>query len=566
MSDHDPRLLDLLYGELPPDEARALEAEIAGDASASELLAGWQAVRSAVADLPVPEPDPQVHYTVLRAAREAVAPAQPTGFWAWLSRLAVSPAFAGVAVLCLAVGGVYFMQLKSDDSSARFDEIASASSSASDAPAPTTKPKPLAATQEKAGDPADGAKADRAKVVDEEIAGNRAEAPRAAEPKTADEGQDGDTFSGVVAPGTKAAKDVDQAADMRAVELKDAIKRKGAMDRKRARPKAARRATRPQAKKRKAAERRATERGRVENKKRAPIAEEPTVAKKPAPVAKESAERRADAAAAESFESRKNEEVAFAPPPPAEAAPQPAQLPVPVQPAKAPSAQPVADTGVAVDEEEERRFAEGAARDTVAKAPPAPPMADSPEAEQADKASEVARNAGPARARTAAAAPDVGGAARGGPVPQTVGGMTGGGVAEKLDADLAEDDALVQANQPAVPPDLQAARAARSRGDHRSAVSAYARYFSRHVGHPQFNRSLFEAAASHASLGQIDEAIRLYGRIPASAGALHVQAQGRIAALRASQRATGADADANDNSAGRVRPMPMPPPVDPPLR
>lgn len=558
MSDHDSRLLDLLYGELPPDEARALEAEIAGDASASELLAGWQAVRSAVTDLPVPEPDPQVHYTVLRAAREAVAPAQPTGFWAWLSRLAVSPAFAGVAVLCLAVGGVYFMQLKSDDSSARFDEIASASSSASDAPAPTTKPKPLAATQEKAGDPADGAKADRAKVLDEEIVGNRVEAPRAAEalPKTADEGQDGDTFSGVVAPGTKAAKDIDQAADMRAVELKDAIKRKGAMDRKRARPKAARRATRARAKKR-----RATERSRIENKKRAPIAEEPTVAKKPpAPVAKES-ERRA----AESFESRKNEEVAFAPPPPAEAAPQPAQVPVPVQPAKAPSAQPVADTGVAVDEEEER-FAEGAARDTVAKAPPAPPMADSAEAEQADKAPEVARNARPARARTAAAAPDVGRAARGGPVPQTVGGMTGGGVAEKLDGDLAEDDALIQANQPTVPPDLQAARAARSRGDHRSAVSAYARYFSRHVGHPQFNRSLFEAAASHAALGQIDEAIRLYGRIPASAGALHVQAQGRIAALRASQRATGADADTNDNSAGRVRPMPMPPPVDPPLR
>lgn len=124
---------------------------------------------------------------------------------------------------------------------------------------------------------------------------------------------------------------------------------------------------------------------------------------------------------------------------------------------------------------------------------------------------------------------------------------------------------------PAVPPELQAARAARSRGDHRSAVGAYTRYFERHRGHNEFSRSLFEAAASYEALGDVGKALRMYGLIPASAGSWYTRAQARIGALRAVRNTpppsnAGANADDGDDESNQVRPMPMPPEVDPPRR
>lgn len=124
--DFDPRLLDLLYGELTPDEAHAVEAELAQDADARQTMQGWRRVRAAVEDLPVPEPDPQVHYSILRAAREAVEPAKPKGIWAWLAGVALNPALAGVAVMALAVGSVVFLQLRDDAPDSALDEAARA--------------------------------------------------------------------------------------------------------------------------------------------------------------------------------------------------------------------------------------------------------------------------------------------------------------------------------------------------------------------------------------------------------------------------------------------------------
>ncbi len=107
--DLDTRILELLYEELPPEREAALRAQIEGDAELSARLRDWQGVRRVVADLPELEPDPQVHYDLLRAARAAVAEPESKGFFAWLESLLLSPALAGAAVLILGIGGTWLL-------------------------------------------------------------------------------------------------------------------------------------------------------------------------------------------------------------------------------------------------------------------------------------------------------------------------------------------------------------------------------------------------------------------------------------------------------------------------
>ncbi|MCA9525645.1 MAG: AAA family ATPase [Myxococcales bacterium] len=72
----DDKLLDLLYGEVLPEDAEALQALVNTDPVLRERLEAWTSVRRAMATLPEPEPDPQVHYNILRAARQQAAPAE----------------------------------------------------------------------------------------------------------------------------------------------------------------------------------------------------------------------------------------------------------------------------------------------------------------------------------------------------------------------------------------------------------------------------------------------------------------------------------------------------------
>ncbi len=102
----DDALLALLYDELPPAEAAALREKLAAESPESlERLAQWQAIRDVVAELPELEPDPQIHYDIIREARKAAdAASKPSGIWAWLEQLTLTPALAGLLLVVLAAG------------------------------------------------------------------------------------------------------------------------------------------------------------------------------------------------------------------------------------------------------------------------------------------------------------------------------------------------------------------------------------------------------------------------------------------------------------------------------
>lgn len=102
----DDALLSLLYDELPPPDAEALRARLAReDPESLERLQQWQAIRAAVAELPEVEPDPQMHYDLVREARKAVAPEEkPSRLMAWLQQLTLAPALAGLLLMVLAAG------------------------------------------------------------------------------------------------------------------------------------------------------------------------------------------------------------------------------------------------------------------------------------------------------------------------------------------------------------------------------------------------------------------------------------------------------------------------------
>ncbi len=103
----EQRMLDLLYEELPPGEAQALRAQISEHPELSLRLQRWEGVRAATADLPQIELDPQVRYTLLRAARHAVDQPERAGFFAWFGGM--MPALSGAAVVMLAAAGVWTM-------------------------------------------------------------------------------------------------------------------------------------------------------------------------------------------------------------------------------------------------------------------------------------------------------------------------------------------------------------------------------------------------------------------------------------------------------------------------
>ncbi|MCA9541388.1 MAG: hypothetical protein KC620_20955, partial [Myxococcales bacterium] len=125
--DLDNELLALLYDELPPEEAEAARARIAADPERAERLQAWQAIRAVAATLPVPEPDPQLHYDILRAARLAAAEAEtPSPFWRWLQGLTLVPALAGAAAIVAAAGLTVMLTRQVDEAPIPRDNAATA--------------------------------------------------------------------------------------------------------------------------------------------------------------------------------------------------------------------------------------------------------------------------------------------------------------------------------------------------------------------------------------------------------------------------------------------------------
>jgi len=103
----EEQLLELLYGDLPDADVAVLEAQLAEHPDLRARLDQWHEVRRVMAEMPLAEPDPQVRYDLLRAARKAVAEPERRGWWAWLEVLSTAPAVAGLALAVIA-GSVLF--------------------------------------------------------------------------------------------------------------------------------------------------------------------------------------------------------------------------------------------------------------------------------------------------------------------------------------------------------------------------------------------------------------------------------------------------------------------------
>ncbi|KFE66420.1 zf-HC2 domain-containing protein [Hyalangium minutum] len=97
---HEDRLLDFAYGELPPQEAQAVQSHLEGCTRCSELLAGIGGVRATMAQLPMePAPDAGLESLLAyaqQAARNAAAGPAPKPVWwrRWLVPV------MGVAAVC----------------------------------------------------------------------------------------------------------------------------------------------------------------------------------------------------------------------------------------------------------------------------------------------------------------------------------------------------------------------------------------------------------------------------------------------------------------------------------
>lgn len=99
----DETLLALLYDELTPADAELLRRRLSPEDQAR--LRDWRQIRTVVAEIPPLEPDPQMRYDLLRAARLAAEPEEkPARWWAWVEKLSWAPAFAALALVVVAAG------------------------------------------------------------------------------------------------------------------------------------------------------------------------------------------------------------------------------------------------------------------------------------------------------------------------------------------------------------------------------------------------------------------------------------------------------------------------------
>jgi hypothetical protein len=131
-------LVDLLYGELPPDEERAIRARVAGDPNLSAQLSELERVREMVRALPDEEPPPAISAQLLAHAAQAAqrrggtAPVVAPGFWSrlrsWFQPIIAHPGLAAACsvVLVAGVAGVLILR--------QGDELTSATRSAEPEP------------------------------------------------------------------------------------------------------------------------------------------------------------------------------------------------------------------------------------------------------------------------------------------------------------------------------------------------------------------------------------------------------------------------------------------------
>jgi len=142
---HEDRLLDFVYGELPPLEARAVQSHLEGCTRCSELLAGISGVRTTMAQLPVePAPDAGLESLLAyaqQAARNAAAGPAPKPTW-W--RRWLVPAMGVTAVGLFGIVSVTVnkaVDLKEEVATQSVQKSAEATAPASPAPSPAPSPE-----------------------------------------------------------------------------------------------------------------------------------------------------------------------------------------------------------------------------------------------------------------------------------------------------------------------------------------------------------------------------------------------------------------------------------------
>ncbi len=489
---HDDALLALLYDELPPAEAEALRKELAAEApEVLDRLADYQHIREVAAELPELEPDPQMHYDLLRAARLAAEPDEkPSRFWALIESLSWTPAIAGLLLVVVAAG--LTAQLSGQIGEGGTD--APAVALAPGAAPPAEKPQPARGEAAKGEAAKSAASPTPAEALDTKQV-------ETATPDTAAEGALADPEAPADAPSAQPPAEValdgargrNTRAEAPADKIGDAFggeaeKSAGGAE--------------------KASE--AKTLGKMAPSKRDRAAEPPVTkkaaprkvksklrSKRPPPVVTEQ-----DAAPAKKGEAR------FAPPPPApdyaagadadglddaddllapSRAPAPAPGPAPTPQAAPSGAEPAA---------------EDVALDAVGGAAPEPDR-------QADS---LERRAAPSRAATDE-------------------------VAEFADTRVeAEEESAPAVQAQAASPSavmLDRARAARANGQHRAAVDLYEEYLRENGSAAGADRVRYEAAQSYEAIGRADRAMQLYQQVAGGGGAFASASRTRMKALAA---------------------------------
>lgn len=471
----EERLVELLYGELAPEEEAVLRERLAEHPAAAERLRRWEALRQAVETLPEVEPDPAVHYALMRAARREVEEApEKRGFFAWLDKVSLLPALAGVGVAVLAVSTLYFVQQDG------FQDTA----------VPATTPRAPAASAPQGEAPATAVVAADG---EEKVAAAEAPPPAAEPPPAARPPAEPPPAVPSDAPVAVPAKDEAPAPEGTA-EVENAKPEE--------KPRLA--AADPLPSKAKGLSRDADKRGMGSaslddldsagaDRKRAPAA-------RPRPSKKTAAPKLAldeAQAVAPSPEARRD----FAPPPPS----------------AAPAANYAAD-----DELQAEPEPMPVARPSAPQPSPAPPPAP-PARERA------ARAKGDAFEAEAAEPP---------PQQQPATRQLAAEEADDLAADGAAVGSAAAGRGPGAGGDgavaiLARARAARSSGDLRSAVRDYEEFIRQYPGHSAFTQALFETAQSYERLGDVARAVQLYRLVVKNGGGLATAARARIDALDA---------------------------------
>ncbi|MEE2757086.1 MAG: hypothetical protein VYA30_10515 [Myxococcota bacterium] len=108
--DMENRLVELLYGELKHDEADALRQELEANAELKETYDDWNHVYAVMDELPLEEPDPAVHYEILRVARQQASADKGPGLFERFFMLLQNPAFAALGLFI--IGGAVFSIFK----------------------------------------------------------------------------------------------------------------------------------------------------------------------------------------------------------------------------------------------------------------------------------------------------------------------------------------------------------------------------------------------------------------------------------------------------------------------